>query len=206
MAQLGEGKDEVLALEFAELLERRPDAGGELRAQRPTHPRRADEAEEPDPVPPPNRPDPAALRERAKNISPDERQKLTREFREKHGLMGTNQSAWEKRREELKKLPPAERAAKLKELRQEVQEGRGKFKLLSAEDRDVKQSEMKTRIDVQIAELQKRKTEGGLTESEQRRLERMQQMSKRLGRPPGTKPKTDVPRKSEGELPPPSPK
>lgn len=163
-------------------------------------------AEEPDPVPPPNRPDPAALRERAKKISPEERQKLTREFREKHGLMGTNQSAWEKRREELKKLPPAERAAKLKELRQEVQEGRGKFKLLSAEDRDVKQSEMKTRIDVQIAELQKRKTEGGLTESEQRRLERMQQMSKRLGRPSGTKPKTDVPRKSEGELPPPSPK
>ena len=121
-------------------------------------------------------------------------------------MTGTNQSAWEKRREELKKLPPAERAAKLKELRQEVQEGRGKFKLLSAEDRDVKQSEMKTRIDGKIAELQKRKTEGGLTESEQRRLERMQQMSKRLGRPPGTKPKTDVPRKSEGELPPPSPK
>lgn len=150
-------------------------------------------AEEPDPVPPPNRPDPAALRERAKKISPEERQKLTREFREKHGLMGTNQSAWEKRREELKKLPPAERAAKLKEMRQEVQEGRGKFKLLSAEDRDVKQSEMKTRIDVQIAELQKRKTEGGLTESEQRRLERMQQMSKRLGRPPGTKPKQTCP-------------
>ena len=52
-------------------------------------------AEEPDPVPPPNRPDPAALRERAKKISPEERQKLTREFREKHGLMGTNQSAWD---------------------------------------------------------------------------------------------------------------
>lgn len=163
-------------------------------------------AEEPDLVPPPNRPDPATLRERAKRISPEERQKLTREFREKHALMGTNQSAWEKRREELKKLPPADRAAKLKELRQEVQEGRGKFKLLSAEDRDVKQNEMKTRIDGQIAELQKRKTEGALTEPEQRRLERMQQMSKRLGRPPGTKPKMDAPRKSEGETLPPPPK
>lgn len=163
-------------------------------------------AEEPDPVPPPNRPDPAALRERAKKISPEERQKLTREFREKHGLMGTNQSAWEKRREELKKLPPEERAAKLKELRQEIQEGRGKFKLLSAEDRDAKQGEMKTRIDAQITELQKRKAEGALTESEQRRLERMQQMSKRLGRPPGAKSNANGPRKPEVELPPPSPK
>ena len=162
-------------------------------------------AEEPDPVPPPNRPDPAGLRERAKKVSPEERQKLTREFREKHGLMGTNQSAWEKRREELKKLPPAERAAKLKELREEIQEGRGKFKLLSAGDRDVKQSEMKTRIDAQVAELQKRKAEGALTESELRRLERMQQMSKRLGRPPGAKSNGDAPRKSEGEvLPPPA--
>lgn len=157
-------------------------------------------ADEPDPVPPPNRPDPSALRERAKKISPEERQKLTREFREKHGLMGTNQSDWEKRREELKKLPPAERAAKLQELRHEVQEGRGKFKLLSAEDRDVKQNEMKTRIDGQIAELQKRKTEGSLTEPEQRRLERMQQMSKRLGRPLREKPHPDAPRKSESEV------
>ena len=162
-------------------------------------------AEDPDPVPPPNRPDPAALRERAKKTGPEERQKLTREFREKHGLMGTNRTDWEKRREELKKLPPAERAVKLKELRQEIQEGRGKFKLLSVEDRDVKQSEMKTRIDAQITELQKRKAEGAFTESEQRRLERMRQMSKRLGRPPGAKSNGDAPRKSEGEvLPPPA--
>jgi len=163
-------------------------------------------AEEPDPVPPPDRPDPAALRERAKKAGPEERQKLTREFREKNGLMGTNRSEWEKRRDELKNLPPAERAARLKELRKEVQEGREKFKLLSAEDRDVKQSEMKTRIDAQIIELQKRKTEGALTDPEQRRLERMQQMSKRLGRPPGAKPKMDAPRKPEGEVLPPPPK
>jgi hypothetical protein len=163
-------------------------------------------AEEPEPVPPPNRPDPAVLRERAKKISPEERQKLTREFREKHALAGTNQSAWEKRREELKKLPPAERAAKLKELRREVREGQGKFKLLSTEDRDVKQGEMKTRIDTLITELQKRKTEGALTESEQRRLERMQQMSKRLGRPPSAKPSPDAPGKPDGTLPPPAPR
>ena len=140
-------------------------------------------AEEPDPVPPANRPDPAALRERAKKLSPEERQKLMREVRARNGLSGTNRTEWEKRREELKKLPPAERAAKLKELRQDIQQGRGKFNQLSADERDAKRKELKTRIDAQVAELQKRKAEGALNESEQRRLERMQQMSKRLGRP-----------------------
>lgn len=140
-------------------------------------------AEEADPTPPANRPDPAALRERAKKLSPEERQKLLREVRARNGLSATNRSEWEKRREELKKLPPSERAAKLRELRQEIQQGRGKFNQLTAGEREVKRKELKTRIDAQVAELQKRKTEGALTESEQRRLERMQQMSKRLGRP-----------------------
>ena len=157
-------------------------------------------AEEPDPVPPSNRPDPAVLRERAKKLSPEERQKMSREFREKHGPTGTNHSNWEKRREELKKLPPAERAAKLKELRQELQQGQGKFKLLTAEERDAKRDEMKTRINAQISELQKRKAEGELTESEQRRLERMQQMSKRLDRMQREKPSPDSPRNPEGEV------
>lgn len=162
-------------------------------------------AEEPDPVPPPNRPDPAALRERAKKVTPEERQKLMREFREKNGTLGTNRSDWEKRREELKKLPPAERAAKLKELRQEIQQGRGNSKLLSAEERDSKRNEMKGRIDSQISELQKRKATGDLTESEQRRLERMQQMSKRLGRVPSAKLESGSPSKSERDvLPPPA--
>lgn len=135
-----------------------------------------------DPVPPPNRPDPAALRERAKKLSPEERQKLLREFREKHGLVGTNRPEWEKKREELRKLPPAEREAKLKELRQEIQQGRRQFKLLSPEDREAKRTEMKQRIDAQIVELQKQKAGGTITEAEQRRLERMQQMSARLAR------------------------
>jgi hypothetical protein len=135
-----------------------------------------------DPAPPTNRPDPAALRERAKKLSPEERQKMVREFRERHGLVGTNRTEWEKRREELKNLPPAEREAKLKELRQEIQQGRRQFKLLSLEDRDTKRKEMRRRIDAQIVELQKQKAAGTITEAEQRRLERMQQMSARLAR------------------------
>ena len=135
-----------------------------------------------DPQPPPNRPDPAALRERAKKLSPEERQKMIREFREKHGLVGTNRPEWDKRREELRKLPPAEREAKLKELRQEIQEGRRQFKLLAPEDRDAKRRQMKQRIDAQVSALQNQKAEGTITEAETRRLERMEQMSTRLGR------------------------
>ena len=161
-------------------------------------------------MPPVNRPDPAALRERARKLSPQERQKMAREFREKHGLVGTNRTEWEKRREELKNLPPAEREAKLKELRQEIQQGRRQFKLLSPEDRDAKRKEMKQRIDAQIVELQKQKTAGTITEAEQRRLERMQQMSARLARGAAENPKRALPPNgspaSEADvLPPPKP-
>ena len=163
-----------------------------------------------DPVQPPNRPDPAALRERAKKLSPEERQKMVREFREKHGLVGTNRTEWEKRRDELKNLPPAEREAKLKELRQEIQQGRRQFKLLSPEDRDTKRKEMRQRIDAQIAALQKQKADGTITEAEQRRLERMQQMSARLARGEAENPKRTLspkrqPAPENDVLPPPKP-
>jgi hypothetical protein len=161
-----------------------------------------------DPLPPTNRPDPAALRERARKLSPEERQKMIREFREKHGLVGTNRTEWEKKREELKNLPPAEREARLKALRQEIQQDRRQFKLLSPEDRDTKRKEMRQRIDAQIAALQKQKADGTITEAEQRRLERMQQMSARLARGESENPRRSLPPKgptaSESDaLPPP---
>jgi len=139
-------------------------------------------AEEADPVPPANRPDPAALREKARNLSPEQRQKLVREFRDKNSSAGTNRSVWEKRREELKKLPPKQREARLKEMREEIQKGRRDFKLLSTDERESKRTEMKNRIDAQIAELKKQKAEGSMTDSDLRRLERMQQVSARLAR------------------------
>jgi hypothetical protein len=176
-----------------------------------------------EPTPPPHRPDPAALRERAKKLAPDERQKLLREFREKHGLGGTNRGPWEKRWEELRRLPPEERAARLKELRQEIQENGGRFRL-HAEERDVKRKEIKERVDAQIAELQKRQADGALTDTEQRRLERMKLMSKRLEEgqtnlprrlgPPGRPPQLNPNQPSaaspdgnslDGTLPPPRP-
>ncbi len=142
----------------------------------------AQSAEDPDPVAPSNRPDPAVLREKARNLSPEQRQKLMREFRDKNSSAGTNRSVWEKRREELKKLPPKQREARLKEMREEIQKGRREFKLLSTDERESKRTEMKNRIDAQIAELKKQKAEGSMTDSDLRRLERMQQMSARLTR------------------------
>lgn len=132
------------------------------------------------PPPPTNRPDPAALRERARNLAPEERQKLVREFREKHGLGTSNRVDWEKRREEFKQLPPAEREAKMKELRKEVQEARDRFKLISDDEREIKRREMKERIDAQVSDLKQKKTDGTITEAESRRLERFQKMSVRL--------------------------
>lgn len=155
-------------------------------------------AEEPDIVPPTNRPDPTELRERArKNL--DQRPRMEREFRERNGVQGTNRSTWEKRREELRKLAPTEREARLKELRRQIQQGGEKFRTLAPEERDAKRSELRTRIDAQIVELKKRRDEGLLNESEKRRIERMEQMSRRLSRPM-------PPAKSNGsDLPPPRP-
>jgi hypothetical protein len=96
--------------------------------------------------------------------------------------VGTNRPEWEKRREELRKLPPAEREARIKELRQEIQQGRRQFKLLDSDDVESKRKELKERIDAQISALQQLKADGSITEREQRRLEHMQQMSIRLER------------------------
>ena len=52
-----------------------------------------------DPLPPPNRPNREALKERGRNLAPAERQKMIRESRERYGFAGTNHSDWEKRRE-----------------------------------------------------------------------------------------------------------
>jgi hypothetical protein len=132
-----------------------------------------------DPAPPPNRPDREALRERARKMSPEERQKFLREFRERHGLGATNRGELEQRREELKTLPPAEREARLKELRDSVGPSRREFRMNRAQ-REAKRGEMKERIDGQIAALEEKRAAGSLSEPERRRLERMRQMSKRL--------------------------
>lgn len=151
-------------------------------------------ADEPDIVPPTNRPDPAGLRERGRKHL-EQRPRLEREFRERNGAQGTNRTAWERRREELRKLPPAEREARLKELRRQIQQGDARFRTLAPEEREAKRGELRKRIDAQIVELKKRRDEGILNDAEKRRLERMEQMSRRLHRPvpPARNDRTDLP-------------
>lgn len=135
-------------------------------------------AQEQDPVPPTNRPNREALRERARDLSPEERQKMMREFREKHGPAGTNRVDWEKRREEWRQLPPAERQAKMREFRESLP-ARQQFRLNQQQREEMRQT-MKSRIDTDLARLREKKAAGELSEAEERRFQRLNQMSKNL--------------------------
>jgi hypothetical protein len=135
---------------------------------------------EDEPTPPSNRPNRQELLDRARSLSPQERQQRIQEFRDRYGLNSTNRNEWEKRREEWKNLPPEKREERLREWRQQLQLSGSSSRVLSPEEREAKRKEIKERIDAQISALQQKQTGGPITEPEQRRLERMQRMSKRL--------------------------
>lgn len=113
---------------------------------------------------PAERPNREQLREKFQNLSPEEREAKAKEFREKHPDASANM---EKRRdetmkelglnpEELKKLPEAERRAKIKEA-----------------------------ADKKLAELQKKKTDGTLTDAEKQTLKNLEQREKFMKDHPG---------------------
>jgi hypothetical protein len=120
------------------------------------------------------------LRERARSISPEERPKWLRELREQRGLMGTNRAEALARREELRRLPPAERAVRLRELREQTGQAGPAFHVLTPEEREKKRLEIKERVVKQVDLLRQRQKEGTLSDVETRRLERMEEMQKRL--------------------------
>ena len=115
------------------------------------------------------------LREEIKNLPPEERQKRLREFREKHGAPLRDEL--EKRREELKDLPPAERKEKLAEIRERLAERR---KQMSADERKAKRQEIQSRLDKQLALLREKKTNGTITASESKRLQRLEIIDRRF--------------------------
>lgn len=156
--------------------------------------------------PPGGRPDLEGLRERARNLSPEERQKMIREFRERNGLGRTNQSEWERKRMEFRSLPPEERAARMRELRESMRKDQGGFRLLTPDQREAKRGEMQKRIETQIGELRARKADGSITEAERRRLERMEQMSERLAKGPRPGRAVPPPRSEAGKTGLPEPK
>ena len=57
---------------------------------------------------------------------------------------------------------------------------RSDVKGLTPEERDAKRKEMRERMQKQLAELRKKKTEGTLSEPEKKRLERMEEVNKRF--------------------------
>jgi translation initiation factor 3 subunit A len=127
-----------------------------------------------DDTPPAKTPNREELREQLKNLSPEEREAKIKELREKR------RAEMEKTREELKKLPPEERAAKIKELREKRAAERPELKNLTPEEREAKRKEMKARMEQRLADLRKKKVDGTITPQEEKRLERMEEMGKRL--------------------------
>src|SRR5258706_6984332 len=81
--------------------------------------------------------------------------------------------------EELKKMTPAERQAKLREWREK------NGPKLTPEERAKRREQIKDRLGRQIADLQKKKTDGTITDEERRKLVRLEELNARLRRPAG---------------------
>jgi hypothetical protein len=154
-----------------------------------------------EPTPPPGRPTREELRERLKNLTPEERQARIREFRERQGLppvpreeFEKHRAEWEKLREEIKDLPPEQRQARMREFREKIGLGRPGLNALSPEEREAKRKQLQERVEKELSALQKEKASGKLDEEGERRLQRMETILKRLEQGPGS---------SIGSLPPP---
>lgn len=77
------------------------------------------------------------------------------------------------KREELRKLPPQERQAKLKELRE-------RRKAMTREEMIAKRQEIKARFERQLAALRQKKSDGTLTPQESKRLQRLETIAQRF--------------------------
>jgi hypothetical protein len=92
--------------------------------------------------------------------------------------------------EQLRKMPPEERQAKLRQWR----EGRFNF---SPEERQKRRGQIKQRLTRQIAELQKQKSAGTITAEDRLRLERLEMIANRFDRT-GRAPQTVLGAPSKG--------
>ena len=115
---------------------------------------------------------------RPRTISPEERKARLEDLRERNPeAVRKLREELERRREELKKLPPAEREAKIKELRERFAERR---KAMTVEERKAKRQEIKGRFENQLGSLREKKTNGTLTAQEARRLDRLEAIGQRF--------------------------
>ena len=115
---------------------------------------------------------------RPRALSPEERKARLDDLRERNPeAFRKLREELERRREELKKLPPAEREAKIKEIRERFMERR---KAMTIEERKAKRQEIKGRFEKQLQLLREKKTNGTLTAQEARRLERLETVGQRF--------------------------
>ena len=149
---------------------------------------------EEDPAPPPGTPTREQLRDRVKNLTPAEREAKIRDFREKQAKGGgpvareqfeQRRKDFEKLREEIKDLPPEQRQARLREFREKGGLlNQPQFNVLTPEQRVAKVKEFHARVDKEISSLesdiQNRKAKGESAEEDERRLQRMKLIGKRL--------------------------
>jgi len=140
-----------------------------------------------EPAPPPGRPTREQIRESIKNLTPEERAARLKALREKGGLGAPAADAILKRRaevekfrEEIKDLPPEQREARILEWREKNALGRPASATMSAEEREARRKLFQTRIEAHIANLNKKKADGSITEEETRRLQNMERMLKRV--------------------------
>jgi hypothetical protein len=119
-----------------------------------------------------------ATNARPPSPSPEQRKARLEDLRERNPeAFRKLREELERRREELKKLPPAEREAKIKEIREQFVERR---KAMTFEERKAKRQEIKGRFDRQLGLLREKKTNGTLTAQEARRLERLETVGQRF--------------------------
>lgn len=144
-------------------------------------------AEAPDPTVPPGRQTREEMRERMKNLTPEERQKMMNQLRERAGGTGLNgpemdkrRAEMEKMRQELKDLPPAERAARIQAFRETNTVLRPGVSNLRPEETEARRKQFQERIAKELEQLKAKKSAGTITEEESRRLERMTEWSKKL--------------------------
>lgn len=172
-------------------------------------------ADEPVPAPPPGKPTREELREKLKDLTPEQRERKLKEIRAQSGQGGPltgpmteemkkRRADFEKLRESLQSLPPAEREARLREWRATNApprrlDGPGS---LTPEEREDKRKEFLTRIDEQLEKLNKKKATGALTDDETRRLSQLEQVKQRMesaDRPTLTRPPLNLPKPTEGK-------
>jgi len=136
-------------------------------------------------------------REELKNVPLQEREARLKELQERRSERMTNRAEFEKRREEFRNLSPEERQKKIQELQEQRRAERPEFKGITTQEREAKRKEMRSRLDKQLADLRKKKTDGTITDPEQRRLQHMEEIAKRFdqdeSRPVPPPPHPDLP-------------